>query len=143
MLKFDTYFYLFYFFRELNGYINEYYPIKHAISLNPKYCEVIKIYQEEYYMFNSFVTRKGSQLTEIISEGLRNVKASESLDAIKDKWFKSCREPSLTADAFVFEYAGGMVLLVSIFTLIAIVVLLIESIYCYLRVMDIFVINPE
>ena len=95
-------------------------------------------------MYNSFATKKDSPLTEIISEGLRKVKAlNRNLELIQEKWLKPCQGPTLSAYAFSLEYAGGLVISVSIFTLIAIVLLLIESIYCYLRGMNIFVINPE
>ncbi|XP_066929820.1 probable glutamate receptor [Clytia hemisphaerica] len=118
---------------ELDAFIEEYYPLSVQQSKKREYCENIIIKQEELVIPNAFGTQRKSPLTHIFSKAIRDLKDKKFVEILFEKWIKTCSETELKAFQFEFEYAGGMVILVGIFLLIALVVFILETIYVHWR----------
>lgn len=135
------------FFRELDGFVAEYHSIAPALGMNRKFCESIEMFQEKFHIMNTLATQKGSELTTIISTALRDLRVTNGYKSSQEKWLdapaRACRGPELAAYAFTLEYAGGMVIMVSIVLLIALVVACAETIYTCVRSAHRFEINPS
>lgn len=140
-------FFSFFHFRELDGFIAEYHSIAPTLGKHRKFCENIELFHEKFHITNSFATKKGSELNTIVSIALRELRVTNDYKSSQKKWLEApalaCRGPEIAANAFTLEYAGGMVIMVSIVLLIALVVACAETIYTCIRSAHRFEINPS
>ena len=102
-------------------------------SKKKEYCENIIIKQEELVIPNAFGTQRNSPLTHIFSRTIRELKDQKFVEILFEKWIKTCSDTELKAFQFEFEYAGGMVILIGIFFVLALVVFILETIYVHWR----------
>ena len=97
------------------------------------YCDNIKVFEDEMIVPNSLATRKGSKLNAIVSAAIRDIKSQDGLKTMEKKWFRKCSGNPINFYAFTAEYAGGLVVAMGAFILIALVVLIFETLYVHRR----------
>ncbi|XP_066929831.1 glutamate receptor ionotropic, NMDA 2C-like [Clytia hemisphaerica] len=120
---------------QLDAFIAEYSGLSTMQGTSPSYCEKIILKEESFATPGSFATQRNSHLNQIFSKAIRHLKDTGVISQLLDKWMKTCPHDSDAPKAFQFEfeYAGGMVILVGIFLLIALVVFILETIYVHWR----------
>ena len=125
--------FLFLSFRELDGFIEDAWYIGIELSKKSDYCDKIVIKHDTLAVAPAFGIRKNYKLANMFSKAIRALKNKNIFQQIDDKWVKKCPAAKPKAFQFEFEYAGGMVILVGIFLLIALVVFILETIYVHWR----------
>ncbi|XP_066929821.1 glutamate receptor ionotropic, NMDA 3A-like [Clytia hemisphaerica] len=118
---------------ELDGFIEDAWYIGIELSKRSEFCDKIVIKHDTLAVAPAFGIRKDYKLANMFSKEIRALKNKNIFQQIDDKWVKKCPATKPKAFQFEFEYAGGMVILVGIFLLIALVVFILETIYVHWR----------
>lgn len=95
------------------------------------FCNNIKVFEDKKIIPNSLATQKGSKLNALVSTVIREIKLTKEFKLKQKKWFNKCSGEHMYFYAFTAEYAGGLVVVMGAFILIAIIVLTFETIYIH------------
>ena len=120
-------------FSELDGYVGETLTLSTFLNKAQRYCNNIKVFEDKKILPNSLATQKGSKLNALVSAVIRDIKLTNGFEIENKKWFTKCSGTPMYFYAFTAEYAGGLVVAMGTFTLIALIVLTLETIYVHKR----------